>query len=172
MKETTSRRNEGQWCKPNSAVCRLSCRPSPLSWPSRSLSTFMPPSPPSWPCRSDATAIKVEFPRTICSKLTPMRGAHQTKKTAAQRPGAELRGTLSLFGGQGNAECMLTEKSTHSYSCTLHTPGRSVGVDGGHEKLIHVAAVQTCGSCEHVRLALCSAVRHCACSALYECMNV
>ena len=41
-----------------------------------------------------------------------------------------------------------------------------------HEKLIHVAAVQTCGSSEHVCLALCSAVRHCACSALYECMNV
>ena len=42
----------------------------------------------------------------------------------------------------------------------------------GHEKVIHVAAVQTCGSREHVRLALCSAVRHCACSALYVCMCV
>ena len=36
----------------------------------------------------------------------------------------------------------------------------------------HTAAVQTdvCG--EHVRHVLRSAVRHCACSALYECMNV
>ena len=51
-----------------------------------------------------------------------------------------------------------------------------------HETLIHVAAVQTCGSSENARLARCSAVRHCACSVLcmyvcvyvnmYVCMNV
>ena len=79
---------------------------------------------------------------------------------------ARSRCAPSFSAGKENAECMLTKKSTHSYSCALHTPGRSVGVEGGHEKLIHVAAVQTCGSCEHVRLALCSAVRHCTCSAL------
>ena len=36
-------------CRPN--MCRLSCRPRPLSWPSRSLSTFMP-SKPSKPAES------------------------------------------------------------------------------------------------------------------------
>ena len=34
------------------------------------------------------------------------------------------------------------------------------------QKMVHVAAVQTCGPCEHVRLSLCSAARHAACSAL------
>ena len=29
---------------------------------------------------------------------------------------------------------MIAEESTSSYSCALHTPGRSVGVDGGHQK--------------------------------------
>ena len=43
-------------------------------------------------------------------------------------------------------------------------------MDGGHEKLIHVAAVQTCGSSEHVRLALCSAVR--LFRAVFTCLRV
>ena len=38
--------------------------------------------------------------------------------------------------------------------------------------MVHVAAVQTCGPCEHVRHTLCSAVRRSACSALYVCMYV
>ena len=40
------------------------------------------------------------------------------------------------------------------------------------ETEIHVAAMQTCGSSEHVRHALCSAVRHCACSALCSRVHV
>ena len=92
-------------------MCRLSCRSSPLSWPSRSLSTFMPskpselaksirrlscrPSPLSWPSRSDATATKVEFPRFMCGKPTPMRGTHQASGTAAKLAFCVYQGGLN-----------------------------------------------------------------------------
>ena len=55
------------------------------------------------------------------------------------------------------------------HTCALTTPGRSAGVDGGHQKLTHVAAVQSCGSSEHACRSLRSAVRRYACSALCSC---
>ena len=49
--------------------------------------------------------------------------------------------------------------------------GRKTPCNYTAKREIHVAAMQTCGSSEHARPALCSAMRHYACSALYECMN-
>ena len=58
------------------------------------------------------------------------------------------------FFWTGHAECMITEESTTSSSCALHSPGRSVGVVGGHEKKRHtrlrcrpMCVVNTCVTC-------------------------
>ena len=59
-----------------------------------------------------------------------------------------FRGILVVFEGR-NPEM-----------CTFGLSGCRV------KEMVHVAAVQTCGPCEHVRHVLRSAVRHCACSAL------
>ena len=67
---------------------------------------------------------------------------------------------------------MITEESTTSKSCALHTPVWSVGVVGRFLQIRvskHTWLQCQCRHvdlCEHARLALRSTVRHCACSAL------
>ena len=98
---------------------------------------------------------------------------------ALERECCALSVCTSLFR-TGNEECMITKESLPPrHALYILQGGRSGWMETTYlwpcesaKREIHTAAMQTCGLNEHARHALCSAMRHYACSALCSRVHV